>query len=145
MAENYPHDARNFISIAPPKSSSVSLNCVVAVAAQTATHYHRHPDLGHMAASQEERYIHRPRCRYWQWYCPRSEGIAQVEKSMFAAVDRLGMDLVEMQAGMVAVYVGSEGVPEHLGQSGCDAARIDAVGFAVVAQCASAAVEAEMA
>lgn len=55
------------------------------------------------------------------------------------------MDLVELQAGMVAVYVGAEGVPEHLGQSGCDAARIDVVGFVVVAQCASAALEAEIA
>ena len=55
------------------------------------------------------------------------------------------MDLVELPAGMVAVYVGAEGVLEHLGQSGCDAARIDAADFVVVAQCASAALEAEMA
>lgn len=27
------------------------------------------------------------------------------------------MDLVEIQAGMVAVYVGVQEVPEHLGQS----------------------------
>ena len=55
------------------------------------------------------------------------------------------MGRVEMQTGMIAVYVDTERVPEYLGQFGCDAARIDAVGFAVVAQCASAAKEAEMA
>jgi hypothetical protein len=56
------------------------------------------------------------------------------------------MDLVRMQAGMViAMHIGADEVPEHLGQSGCDTSRIAAVGFAGVAQCASPVLEAEMA
>jgi hypothetical protein len=98
-----------------------------------------------MAASHKERYIQKSRCRYYQWYYPRNKGIALAGESTFAAVVRPGMDLVEMQAGMIAVYVGTAGTLEHLGQSGCDAVQIDAVDFAVVAHCASAALEAGMA
>ena len=46
---------------------------------------------------------------------------------------------------VVAVHIGADEAPENMGQSGCDDARIDAVGFAVLAQYESAALEAEMA